>query len=428
MISKKAKKELKREIKEEVKAELPKVRNRRPRRQRKTARPTVVTGTNEIVTAKGYDFLVQSLFSGVRGIHRGITWGNQRTALARFKAVADISIPLNTFLTYIWSPSFVSTANIFVYSSGTGATSVQDPYNSLGTANVTSTTMAGPFNGTSPALAWRIVRAAMKITNTTAITSQAGFQLHSYSSTAYQGSPASGTMSAIPAGAGWTTTNLENINPSMTFSGQTSTMLQFYPNDSEIYVQDANFYSSNESELSGFLGTIFAGSVAQSYHIEFDYGIEYVPTLAYRPYVDTALPAVAPQANYYLTHFIDKNWNHTVITTWQDYVNHTSSIEHLPSARSWSYMMASTVGIPRRLPRIEAYTMNPSEYQPPDLGGPSFRGMTLVQGEDGVLRDVTRGGAVETTARDVFREAAETAETRSPGIRFNLGPRIRGNY
>jgi hypothetical protein len=172
-------------------------------------------------------------------------------------------------------------------------------------------------------------------------------QLHAYVPTLYVGPPASGTLTAVPAGlVNWTATNFENFSMFKVFSGFQPVMLQWYPDDDEVYVENASEYAANTHSQSGFAGIMGGGNGSSTFHIELDYGIEYVPSITFRPFVDRKLPEVNPDATYFLTHYIQKHWDECVITTVEQYDKLTASYDHLPSAWSERYQMANTVGIP----------------------------------------------------------------------------------
>jgi len=346
-LKKKIKKEVVQDLKQAIKAEYGYARKapkkRKPKRQPKTK---LAVSKSDIVNEHGLDQLTQSLFSGVAGIHRGITWGNQTTALCRFKQVVTLTLPLNTYCSIAWAPTQLANANAFVYVNGNAAanTLIVDPYNSTGTAGYTSTSVAGPFNSGSPALEWRVVRAAMRLTPTTSLTATSGSVMAAYIPALYVGPPAAGSLTM--AGAAWTQTNMENYAIMKTFSGQQSLMFQWFPDDDEVFVETAAHYAVSDVGNSGFGIILGGGNGAVTYLVELDYGIEYVPVTAYRPYVDKKLPEVNPDAAYYLTHRIQKSWDKLVLATVQEYDAQTALIDHLPSAWSERYQAANVVTTP----------------------------------------------------------------------------------
>jgi len=298
-------------------------------------------------TTEGFMSLLQTLFSGTSGIHRGLCLGAQTTGLCRFKQVVDFTVPAGTYLTYAWAPVALTNGNIFTYASGIGATFPVDPYNSTAIANITSASLPGPFTATNPSIEWRVVRAAMRVTPEASVLNQGGVVLHAYCPEVYAGTPSPANLIGLVAGApGWTAANFENFEFLKTFSGTQQSYTQWFPNDDEIYIEPASSWNSTTTPLSGFVGYIYAPTTAVQYHLEFDYGIEYVPNTAYRPYVDRDLPLTHPNAYYELNKYIMKHWDEAVIATVAQHDYLISTIEHLGAPKSVRWNMANQVSDP----------------------------------------------------------------------------------
>lgn len=325
------------------------IRNRKRKVKAQVIKTKPVVSLSDKVALQGLDHLKQSLFSGIAGIHRGITWGNQSTALCRFRRVFDISVKAGSTAVYAWSPTSLTSANAFTYAYSTtvNQTTPFNPFNTTGVANVTVGTNDGPFTSENPALEWRIVRAAMRITPTASLTNSSGYHLHAYAPCVYTGYPGAANLSAVPiTPSAWTASVLENFAMWKTFAAQQQAMLQWFPDDDEVYVNTKAAYDNPTNSASGFIGILAGGSNDCSYHIELDYGIEYVPSIIYRPFVERSLPEVPPDATYYLTHLIQKDWDRLVLTTVQQYDQMTAAIDHLPSAWSTRYQQSNGIGMP----------------------------------------------------------------------------------
>jgi hypothetical protein len=136
-------------------------------------------------------------------------------------------------------------------------------------------------------------------------------------------------------------------------------MLQWFPNDEEEYVQPPP--TASDKEYSGFYGYIQAPAVSNSsvtYHIEFDYGIEYTPNIAYRPFVERKPPTTHPNAYYNLNLFVGKYWDTVSNCTVQQYDNFVSQIEHVPLSLSNRFKMSNQVANPTNLPGFKKMAMD----------------------------------------------------------------------
>jgi hypothetical protein len=313
-------------------------------------------GLVDTASSVGTEQLLQSLFSGISGLHRGLAQGTQLTALCRFKQVLDIIIPAGTYCTYAWAPDAAQYDSTFRYSLATSATytGIQSPWTSA--TGYTSTGFAGPFNATNPSTSFRIVRAAMRITPTNNVVNMGGVSVHAYVSDAYIGPPSAANLASLSS-TEWSESNFEQYEMLTTYDGTQHIMLQWFPNDDEIRVEPA---TPATQPNSGFYGYIQAPSTTSTtYHLEFDYGIEYTPTLSYRPFVERQAPTTNQNAYYFLNLFANKYWNEAVITTVQQYEKFVSAIEHTMLPFTNSYQMSNQVTNPkipamRRIER-EAY-------------------------------------------------------------------------
>ncbi len=284
------------------------------------------------------DLLLNTLFCAEKGISRGMAWGLQTTALARFKTFVDVSIPAGTYLNYILAPAQASSANWFAYSYGTGSTTINNPY-ATG-ANITNAAVAGFFNSLDPSVGWRVVRTAMRFTPTGTVTNQGGEQFHAYHPNLYNGSP-----SLVDLTQAVTASLLTNMEMSVAFGGYERTILQWVPNDNEIYVENTGTYSAATTETSTFVGYVFVPTTT-TFRIDFDIGIEYIPNAAYRPYVDRALPSIKPDTWFDVNQVVAKDWMSLMIMTYPKYEALCQTFN--PVQHHWTYteQVASSVGAP----------------------------------------------------------------------------------
>lgn len=277
--------------------------------------------------------------------------GSQTTALCRFKQVLDLNIAAGGNATYAWSPAALASGNAFQFcTSGVTTTNLADPYNSTSAAGYTPAGFAGPFAVVDPSLEYRVVRASMRITPTTTVTQMSGIQHHTYAPTVYIGGTGSANLVAIPPGVpgvAWTKSAFENFEIFKAFNGFESVMIQWFPSDDEINIESRAYYGTNDTSLSGFVGYFQAATgVSTSYHIELDYGIEYVPNTSYRPYVERKLPSTHPNAFYFLSQEIGQHWDQLVIQTVTQYDRNTAIIDHKPSSWTSSYQLGNQVSTP----------------------------------------------------------------------------------
>ncbi len=303
-------------------------------------------GISDGILLHGFEELAQTMFSGVSGIHRGLSLGLELTALCRFRQRINVTVPAGTNLAYAWAPSQLSSVNTFVYSAGTGAVNIQDPYNTNGTLNVTTTSIGGPFVVINPSNGWRTVRAAMTIVPTANVTSQGGYQMHAFAPNVYVGSPSQLTLTALPSGGSWTgPAGFDNFSMCTAYPGTTSVVLQYFPGCDGINVESSAFYGASDTESDGFIGYIRAATTtATEYTIQFDYGIEYIPNTNYRPYVDRDAPQISAPAYQELSKFVVKNWDKVIITDIVTHNNMVSQLEHTVAPLTTSYNMVNQVG------------------------------------------------------------------------------------
>ncbi len=340
-------KQIKKKVKNVAKALRPKKTiNRRLASQVSMKDANVLKGTRD---------LVQNCFSGVGGIHRGLSLGSQLTALCRFKQSFQVTVPSGTYYSYAWAPAalFSQYAHQAAFSTNglTLTTNPTDPWNSLALTNVGLLNQPGPFFGTNPSTSWRLVRGAMTISPTSSVLNQGGVQCHAYATNVYVGVPAAIDLQALPsnavAGNAWNATNFVNFEQYKLMQGTTPMVLQWYPNDDEIYVQSLAFWQTVSTPYSGFVGYMQAPSTnSAQYTIELDYGIEYVPNLAYRPYVDRYLPTVDEDAFQELNKFVSKHWDECVVTTRVQYDKFVDKFEHSTPALRTHIDMTGDVGMP----------------------------------------------------------------------------------
>jgi hypothetical protein len=299
----------------------------------KLKRFTNALGMTDAIVCRSVETLLQTVFSGVTGISRGIALGSQTTALARFHTANTLDVAAGQFLTFAWAPACVTDPNWFVY---TNNAVLQSPY------LPTSTSLGGPFAVTSPAVSWRVVRASMRLTPISNILSQGGAIVAAYHPNLYNGNPTN-----VNCTFSFTDNYITNMEYMKTYSGTDSPFFQWFPNDDEIYVENPLHYSSTSSTLSGFVGYIRNNSASpMSYRVEWDIGIEYVPNSAYRPFVQRQLPDVHTDAMYYMNRFISSEWDKLVLTNFSTYTALTEILDHVQHTHLASYQYASQVGIP----------------------------------------------------------------------------------
>lgn len=379
------------------------VRTRNNRRSRQPPREVISRTDREI--AHSTQELLQTLFSGISGIHRGLSLGSGNTAICRIKQIFTVNVPAGSYASYAWAPAAAQSSNAFQYAYSAGgagilASAPTDPFNSLSTVGISTLAKPGAFYPLDPSTEWRVVRASMQIDNTSPIIDEGGPQCHVRVDNLYNGgSLIAGGLAQMPSeltsANAWSQNAFANFEYMQLFRAQKSVVLQWYPNDDEIYIEPRAAIVASTFPISGFAGYFYAPPTkAQVYNFTIDYGVEYVPNKDYKQFVDRKQPLGNPGAQYELNKFIGRTWDQVVITTKERLNAWTSKIEHLPGLY------------------VDAYEQEMGVYNPISDSVPFKREASYMEDICEGVEYITGGdvcGAVKNTAKHIGKTLVREA-------------------
>jgi len=301
----------------------------RSRAFRRTGRRNrVIPVSNSIVDKETYSStakLLSSLFVANTGISRGIAFGSQYTALTDIKLDFEINIPAGTtsFLAIqtdnLASPAWYTVANTGTVVGFAGTTQAFNPFNTsaypagpLGLGQ-TSQAFPGPFNGTNPALAWRVVSMSVLITPDASVLNQGG-----WTKAAHVNDLGNGPITYGAGGVGYagpaTFGDFVNLEQIVTFRGTEAVIYHWYPNDDEVEV-NVPITQTSFMQAGPMIALQSSATAAASYNVDIRVGIEYIAGDAYRRLVQRKLPSVHPNAQYEMNQFVANKWEPFVIGT-----------------------------------------------------------------------------------------------------------------
>jgi hypothetical protein len=273
--------------------------NRRIRRQR---RP--FNGGNNVGLPVGKDILhstqhlIQSLFYQDHGVFRGLSKGSSTTAVTIIKQSFIINCTALQTLQFSWTPSELTAPNW--YSSRDAAVATH-PY------DAGSVAVGGPFSVVNPSSVRRLVGARMIIYPVTPLLTSSGGGKLAYCPT-WQGAIA----------ANYVPSSLDNMEWTMPWPATESIVMNWVPNQFEV---DMTASTTPSATFTGqFTGYFNAGANTTSWRVEIQSAIEYVPTLAYRPYVMRSAPKMHPEAYHYANQLINTNWSGLVMMDYKKYM------------------------------------------------------------------------------------------------------------
>jgi hypothetical protein len=245
-----------------------------------------------------------------------VAFGFENTALAYVKGYEDISLSgVNTTLSFAIRPTNCAVNGWFGYTIGAA---VVDPISAPGVlvpAAITATQAA----------AIRVVSCSVSIIPTGPYTTQSG----------------DGAVGYLPTNNAFNFTQNAIVNLVMQkpFNGVQGMELHWVPCDNEARDETAvhSMAATNGSALVG----VFVTPGSASFRIEWRLGIEYVPTPAYRPFVNKASPINHPDTYYHINKLVGAEWGTLLIAYADEYraalARHThiggglEQVEHLNS-------------------------------------------------------------------------------------------------
>jgi len=116
----------------------------------------------------------------------------------------------------------------------------------------------------------------------------------------------------------WTRSDVDNLAISRSWDGIEAMTLHWTPGAEEFDFADGNIPINNlTSSLIGYIvGPIGSAGV---WRVEWQVGIEYIPTPTYRALIDRKAPRVRPDARYFLNQTVQEHWTPLMISTLANY-------------------------------------------------------------------------------------------------------------
>lgn len=234
---------------------------------------------------------VQNHFFPDAGNFRGVADGSGNSALSSYQTSAVInSSATNQWIMFSFAPTIDQTSSNTLqlsqnptFANPYKTTPAQGGYLGIG----------GAFNGTNPSTDYRVVSATIRIIPTGAYTGQSAEGKVAYLSDL--GALGSSTSSD----GNWSAANIDNRPWSMPVTGLTDMMLHWVPNDYE-----TKFRGTGYAKNSAIVGYLNAANGNSSWRIDIKYVIEYLPTVAYTPFVPALPPDMHPNTYYHMNHVV----------------------------------------------------------------------------------------------------------------------------
>jgi hypothetical protein len=263
-------------------------------KQNQNTKTQIYISTPDKVLSLGIQESVNSFLFPALGIHRGQAKAFSQSALAYIggSTILSNAAPLNNIFAFAFAPNLCNTTAWFQAGFGTS------PAIALATV--------GPALITSvQAESYRVISFQATVIPQGSFTNQAG----------------SGLTGFIPDNLGFvfTANNMANLQLVRPFKGVDSQIVHWLPTENS---------GSDETQFSSIANTISAGSaifgyiniptgsdLLTSFQIDYKMGIEYVPSPAYRPFVDKCSPYQDIRALQYVNQIVEKHWDPVMIGT-----------------------------------------------------------------------------------------------------------------
>jgi hypothetical protein len=304
---------------------------------------------NDLTLEKSVHQLIQTQFFPQLGIHRGTAKGADLTALAKFKSSVDIGYTsgASNILNFTIIPGNATlVAGYFQL-----AATVLDPI----TAPTTS--VNGPFVNINPAIGFRVVSFNVKFIPEASLYTQSGAGAIGYN-------PDLNSM----RNTDFSRANIDQLEWNMPFGSREAMIVNWMPNDSEYQIYLNASGPANQSAIQGYL-VIPIGQATQ-FRVELEWGIEYFPTAAYRPFVDRKLPSIHPEANYHLNQFATHHWDTLIITPYNNYRQMCAQIEGIGGYNEvYSLMNHGSSGLGGQVGDLDMPTLKPHAFIPEQEDG-----------------------------------------------------------
>jgi hypothetical protein len=295
---------------------------------------------------KGVHEATSSFFFPGNGIFRGQAKAFEMSGLATLKGtiIANNATTANINFAFAFAPAYCNQSGWLTYGFGT---TIANAINTA-TAALVSTTQAEAF---------RVVAAELIITPQGSFTNQAG--------TGATGYIADQTNFIANAA------NIANLRIKRPFKAVDTQIIHWLPSENS-QVDETEFLSAaaTNSPGSGFFGYITipsASDTATSWQLDYAIGIEYLPSIAYRPWVDLTPPCQDIRANQFVNEIAMANWDPLMIGTIANYERELLKHDSLDGGRRSSYDVTHL----HALQRVEGYANSNNAYmaQQPEQSG-----------------------------------------------------------
>jgi len=267
--------------------------------------------------------LMQNLFIPSHGLHRGLASGSELTSLCRFKYSQDIGFNSSTTVSFAFLPASLN-SGIAIGAVQTGPTTAfpNGPTNPFVTVTgATQTLFPSPFATTNPSTGtFRVVSFQLKIINTAAAQSKGGDLMVAY----HPGIPS--TSGALTTE--FTRSNIDQLEWCYPVSGDVAMVVNWVPNDNEnILGNPALVMPESSSAILGYM--VCPSNTGATFRFEYDIGIEYIPSAAYRPFVERQVPTVHPDSWYHINKELSSHWDRWVIMPYMSYMDQVKLIDRI---------------------------------------------------------------------------------------------------
>ncbi len=242
--------------------------------------------------------LIQTLFYPSLGVYRGLAKGSATTALATLKKTFDLTIAANGSLGLSWVPTDLTGAGAISYFVGVAGND-PDPY------QASSTKVAGFFNATNPSTDYRVVSAHLILIPSASMLNNNGEGQLAY----FPSWPG-----AVAGGAAYLRANVDQVYWTKPVSAPKSYVMNWVPNQYEVdFKKSGNAYD----DPSSFMFYFYNGANIMNYRVEMQITVEYMPTVAYRPYVMREPPLIPLSSYDDLNRHLVSCWDSTVLVDYE---------------------------------------------------------------------------------------------------------------
>lgn len=298
-----------------------KQKNRSQRAPKRRYALTSAYSFSDLSLEKGVHEASSSFFFPGNGIFRGQAKAFEMSGLATLKGTVIVSnsTSADNIFAFTFCPAAASQAGWLTYGFGS---SIVGALNTA-TAAIISTTQAEAF---------RCVAGQLSLTPQGSFTNQAGSGLTGY-------------VSDLTNFTG-TATNIANLVINRPFKAVDTQMLHWLPSENSI-VDETEFQSvgtsfggPSTSAIIGYIQIPTSNDTSTSWQLDYLVGLEYLPSPAYRPFIDKAPPCQDIRSLAYVNQLAMNAWNPLMIGTIQEYERELLKHDAIEGARTQAHDVA----------------------------------------------------------------------------------------